>query len=211
MVLDTETINVNNRTIYNIGGVIYNPHTQERLLKFDYLIIQVWENKKLFKTAYFYNKKYLYKYKLEKQKIKLIHMGYAFQNIKKMLKRYNVGGVYCYNSPFDQKAIIDTCKNYNVINTLQDLPFYDIMGYVMNITDTKEFKDFCKVNNYLTATQKGYSQTAEIVYRFIKKDTSFVESHTALHDSEIELEILLECINRGRKWETHYQKKRLPI
>ena len=36
----------------------------------------------------------------------------------------------------------------------------------------------------------------------------FTEEHTALADSEIELEILLECIKRGCEFEGEYKKYR---
>ena len=36
----------------------------------------------------------------------------------------------------------------------------------------------------------------------------FTEEHTALADSEIELEILLECIKRGCEWNGEYKKYR---
>ena len=36
-------------------------------------------------------------------------------------------------------------------------------------------------------------------------NTEFIEEHTALADSEIECEILAECIERGCEWNTDYK------
>lgn len=53
----------------------------------------------------------------------------------------------------------------------------------------KEYRDMADDNVWYT--RKGrYSTTAECAYRFITKDILFDESHTALHDAEIEAEIM---------------------
>jgi hypothetical protein len=55
-------------------------------------------------------------------------------------------------------------------------------------------------------TESGnYSTTAEDVYRFILQDEEFVEEHTALADSEIELAILCNCVEQGAEWNTDYK------
>jgi hypothetical protein len=54
------------------------------------------------------------------------------------------------------------------------------------------YQRFCAENGYTTKTGKPRF-TAEICYRFITKDNTFVESHTGLEDVEIETEILRYC------------------
>jgi hypothetical protein len=54
------------------------------------------------------------------------------------------------------------------------------------------YRNFCKKNGYLTKNGR-LRFTAEICYRFITKDNSFVESHSGLEDVEIETEILRYC------------------
>ena len=43
---------------------------------------------------------------------------------------------------------------------------------------------------------KYYSTTAENAYNFLKQNTDFVESHTAIEDSDIEAEILAEIFKK---------------
>jgi hypothetical protein len=42
------------------------------------------------------------------------------------------------------------------------------------------------------------------VYRFITKNTDFVESHTALDDTEIEAAIMTKCLKRHKKMNTDF-------
>ena len=60
------------------------------------------------------------------------------------------------------------------------------------------YKRFCEENGYLT--KNGQCRlTAEIIYRFIKKDNDFVESHTGLEDVLIEKDILAYCYKQHKK------------
>ena len=67
-----------------------------------------------------------------------------------------------------------------------------------------KYGEFCYDNNYLTKRgQRRY--TAEILYRFLKGDNDFIESHTGLEDVLIEKEIFLYCIREkedinGKLW-----------
>ena len=53
LVFDTETIDVEHPFCYNVGYVVVNTKTKEKLLKRDYVVEQVWGNKMLFSTAYY--------------------------------------------------------------------------------------------------------------------------------------------------------------
>ena len=82
---------------------------------------------------------------------------------------------------------------------------HDIRGYVHQyIAFTPDFQAFC--DKYKRYTENGnYSTTAETLFQYIAQDTEFEEEHTALADSIIELEILLDCINRGAEWNKAYK------
>ena len=54
------------------------------------------------------------------------------------------------------------------------------------------YLQFCEENGYLTKSGQPRF-TAEICYRFISKESGFVEAHTGLEDVEIETEILRYC------------------
>ena len=60
------------------------------------------------------------------------------------------------------------------------------------------YKKFCAENGYITKNNQ-VKLTAEILYRFITKDNTFIESHTALEDVLIEKEILAYCYKQKKK------------
>lgn len=78
-----------------------------------------------------------------------------------------------------------------------EIPLFDIWflacKYLMN---TKNYRKFCEENEYFSHTKKYYSSTAETAYRYITGNKQFNESHTAVHDSDIESEILLKILKK---------------
>ena len=47
-VFDTETISTNKPFVYNIGYLIYDTETDKTLLKKDFVVKEIWQNKELF-------------------------------------------------------------------------------------------------------------------------------------------------------------------
>ena len=88
-----------------------------------------------------------------------------------------------------------------------NLPIFDIRGYVHQFMIDETYKAFCEEHGYFTDSG-NYSTTAETVFRYVTGNTDFIEDHTALSDSEIEGSILLECLKRGAELNTAYEVKR---
>jgi hypothetical protein len=59
----------------------------------------------------------------------------------------------------------------------------------------KEYRKLADGYGWYTKTGR-YSTTAELAYRFISGNDCFDESHTALHDAEIEAEIMHEVFTK---------------
>ena len=75
----------------------------------------------------------------------------------------------------------------------------DLWGVgVERLANNNRYKKFCLKNGYLTASGKYFSTTVETLYRYLKKNTSFIESHTALSDAEIESYILKKVLKKGK-------------
>ena len=191
IVFDTETASMNKRFIYNLGYVVYDTETGELLKMKDLVISQVWHNKMLFATAYYGEKRPLYIKSLRSRKSQLKKWGFACRELEKDIIKYGVRKIYAFNSSFDESAFKMNCEWYKNKNPLRLCEVCDIRKIVKSkITDTKEYKDFCLKNELLT--EKGNIKTsAESIYRYLKNDTGFIEDHTALSDSLIELKILL--------------------
>lgn len=194
VVFDTETTSLQKPFCYNIGYVIYDTDKQEVLLQKDFVVEQIWHNLPLFSTAYYAEKRPIYISAMRSRKARLEKFGYITQEMKRDFKQYEVKQAYAYNSPFDDGVMTYNCEWFKCINPFDDIPIYDIRGYVhQSIAQTDEYKAFCdEIKSY---TENGnYSTTAEIVYKYITNNRDYVEEHTALADSLDELQILDYCI-----------------
>lgn len=205
MVFDTETTSLEKPFVYNIGYIIYDTETQEILIKRDFVVEQIWHNRELFTTAYYSNKREGYISAMRGGKCKMKKLGHITQIMQQDIKAFEVVSAYAYNSPFDDNVFAFNSEWFKIINPFDDIPIYDIRGYAHRvIVFTTEYQKFCDDNEYYTESQ-NYSTTAETVYRFLTQDCEFEEAHTALADSEIELEILLHCISNGCQWNKAYK------
>ena len=205
LVFDTETANLEKPFCYNIGYVVYNTDTEEILCKKDYVIEQVWHNPMLFATAYYANKREGYVSKLKGKRAHLEKFGYVTQTMYRDIKQYEIAHAFAYNSGFDVRVFEFNCDWFKCINPLDTVQVHDIRGQVhYKIAFSKAYQNFCDKHNLFTESG-NYSTTAESVYRFLKQDNDFIEEHTALADSLIELEILVHCVKQGCNFETDYK------
>lgn len=207
VVFDTETVNLEKPFCYNIGYVIVNTDNGEKLVKRDYVVEQVWHNPMLFITAYYADKREKYVAAMRSRKATMAKYGYICQAMIRDFVKFDVISAYAFNSPFDDKVFTYNSDWFKCNNPFDNIPIFDIRGYVHQFMVNDDFKTFCEKNGYLTETG-NYSTTAETVYRYITGNTDFIEDHTALSDSEIETDILLYCIRNGAEVNTAYEVKK---
>lgn len=195
LVFDTETVDVEHAFCYNVGYTIVNIETREKLIKRDYVIEQVWENKMLFSTAYYAEKKQLYINALRGRKATIKHWGHTMQRMIKDIQEYNVEFAYAFNSPFDVRVFDFNSEWFKSSNALDYVQTIDIRGLINKLLFSDEYKAFCEENGYYTESG-NYSGNAETLTKFIRQDIDFVEDHTALSDSLIEADIILYMIDK---------------
>ena len=204
IVFDTETTSLEKPFCYNIGIVGYDTENARELFRRDWVVQQIWHNAELFTTAYYADKREIYIRNMRARKTTLEKFGYVTQEIFRLCKKHEIERTFAYNSPFDDKVFTYNCDWFKCINPLDNLPIIDIRGFAHEfIAQTEEYKQFCEANELFTETG-NYSTTAENVYRFFV-GMDFVEEHTALSDSLIELEILKKCVERGAEWNKEYK------
>lgn len=207
VVFDTETVSLEKPFCYNIGYTIVNKESREHLVKRDYVVEQVWHNPMLFITAYYADKRDIYVKAMRSRKTIMAKYGYICQTMIRDFIKYEVAGAYAFNSPFDDKVFTYNSDWFKCNNPFDNIPIFDIRGYVHHFMIDDNFKAFCEEHGYFTDSG-NYSTTAEVMYRYLTGNTDFIEDHTALSDSEIEAEILLECFKRGAEISTAYDVKR---
>ena len=204
IVIDTETTNLEKPFCYNIGYVIFDTEAGEILVKKDFVVEQVWHNNMLFSTAYYANKREIYVERMRARKCRMDKFGYITQTMYRDIKEHDVQHGFAYNAPFDVKVFDFNCDWFKCINPLDTIQMHDIRGHVhKKIAFSESYQKYC--NDHGLYTESGnYSTTAEAVFRYISNEDEFIEEHTALADSLIELEILRYCINLGCEWEQDY-------
>jgi hypothetical protein len=194
IVLDTETLGLQNPTIYELGFIIYDTETNTIIKERDYLIKQVYDNLDLFNTAYYSSKRPIYEEMLVSKLIKRVYWGYALNMLLKDIEKYNVSEIYAYNSRFDKNAINHTIQALNGAKGFES-DILDIMNYIQPIVSTQDYQDFCESNGYMTKHKTPRPQKkAETLYRYLTNNTDFIEDHMALLDSQIELTILMTAL-----------------
>lgn len=206
-VFDTETTSLEKPYCYNVGYLILDTESRACLVKREFVIEQIWHNLPLFNTAYYANKRSIYVGALRARTIRMEKFGYVTQQMLRDFRNYEVERAFAYNSAFDEKVFEFNCDWFKVINPFETVPISDIRGFVHHFMIDDTFRAWCEENNAFTESGH-YSTTAEALTRYIRSDTSFVEDHTALSDSEIEAEILFACLDRGADLNRDYQAKR---
>ena len=194
IVLDTETISLEKPFVYDLGYVIVNDNG-DIIAKKSYVISQVWNNKELFATAYYADKKPLYYARLKSGYSKKVGWGHAMRYLANDIKKYGITEIYAYNSKFDSRALNFMCAWYKVVNGLGGIEIQDIMNFIKPITKSQDFINFCESNGYMTNHKTPQPQKkAETLYRYLTNNVGYEEEHTGLEDSLIELQILMTAL-----------------
>lgn len=196
VVFDTETIDIEHPFCYNVGYVIADIETRKVLVKREFIVKQVWENRMLFSTAYYSDKKEFYRQKMKGKEIVKMRFNEICDQMIKDFENFEIALAFAYNSTFDEKVFDFNCEWLKCNNPFDDVEIRDIMCFVHTfIAFTQDYQDFCEKHSLFT-DNGNYSTTAESLYKYISGNVDFIEEHTALADSEIELEILKTCVDK---------------
>lgn len=210
IIIDTETIGIDNRLVYDLGYIITDKKGNI-YKKVNYLVKEIFTNNELMKQAYYYTKMSLYLAMLENGKIKTKAFKDIIKELQADLIEYNIYGIGAYNIPFDIQALAETtnyiypkmfkmffnktkngkyCPDFNKFNInhifKKDVKIFDIWTMAcVTLCKQATFRAF-----YAVRGKRFIKSNAEVVYNYIKNTNDFIESHTALSDCLIENEIL---------------------
>ena len=196
LVLDTETLGVFDPSVYDLGYLIYDD-ADGILVARDYITKEIFDDENKMKTAYYANKLPIYHQRLADGYCKKTKWAYICRMLKRDINKYKPDGIYAYNSSFDTRSIAKTCETLGVKSNPTADGIKDIWKGLTDphITKSPEYIEFCRRNGFMTKHKTPRPQAkAETVYRFLKNQTDYVEEHTALEDSKIELAILLRAL-----------------
>lgn len=214
MVLDTETCPIDrerqdvtpeNMLVYDIGYAIVDKKGNVYRTG-SYIISDVFfkEFYSKMQSSYYAEKIPNYMQDIGENKRKVKSWSEISFILREVIQEFKVAAIVAHNARFDFGALKNTKEYLNQYAMLPFMTWYDSLKMARSVVaEMPTYKQFCYDNRYLTKTGKC-KLTAEVLYRFIKNDITFIESHTALEDVLIEKEILAYCFKQRKA-----MKKRL--
>lgn len=207
LVLDTETANsIQYPLCYDLGYKIFNRKGKIVAIR-SFCIYEIFcKEKEMMKSAYYADKLPQYEEELKRGDRKLVKFFTARKIILEDMKNYKITRVYAYNMNFDKRAL-NNGQRYTTQNRYRFFfpkatEFRCIWNMACQVLLARpSYIKFALKNNYVSV--KGNILTnAECCYRYITKNTNFVEAHKGIDDVNIEAEILLACFRQHKKMET---------
>lgn len=220
MVLDSETCNIQkldkvlpgNNLTYDIGYSVIEPATGNVIKEKSYVVKEIFfgEHERM-DSCYYAEKLPQYYQDIAAGKREIADFLEIIMDILNTCKEENVVAIVAHNARFDIDAINATFKwLYGfTCQVLDSMEIWDSMKMAKTFADTPSYRKFCEQNEYLTKHKPPRARmTAEILYRFITGNNDFIESHTALEDTQIEREIVLHAYRTHKKMERVLYEKR---
>ena len=207
IVLDTETANtiqdengldMSNVLFYDLGFQLVDSHGRTYGKKFSFVNSDIFTHEaELMQSAYYAKKIPQYRVDLASGKRILANTYEIRKALVDIINKYDCKFVCAHNARFDYNSLNNTQRWTTKSRFRYFLPYglewWDTLKMARSVMGKMPtYQRFCAENDYTTKTGKPRF-TAEICYRFITKDNTFVESHTGLEDVEIETEILRYC------------------
>lgn len=209
LMFDTETTNdIECPLCYDFGYSVIDKEGKV-YKKGSYVVADVFLDKNLMASAYFADKIPQYWADIRNGTRQLRKWKTIKAKIKKVMRKYDITYVVAHNTRFDYKSTTTTQRYLTCSKWRYFFPYgtqyLDTLKMARQIFGADEdYIKFCTDHNFLTSLNKP-KLTAEVLYRYITNNPTFVECHTGLEDVEIEMQIFLECIKRnpqveGRLW-----------
>lgn len=203
LVIDTETTNsLDDPIVYDIGfavidkdGKVYESHS--------YAIADIILDSELMNSAYYAEKIPSYWKEIQEGKRKLRRFHTVKNIVADIIQQYDIKIVVAHNARFDYRSLNLTQR------FITSSKFRYFFPYGVKIWDTLKmarevlkgsitYNKFCADNNYITKNKQNRF-TAEILYRYLTNDNSFIEEHKGLQDVLIEKDIFAYCLKEYPK------------
>lgn len=165
------------------------------------------QERDLMQSAYYARKIPQYLKEIEEGK-RIIRNTYEIRTfICSKIKEYNIKFVCAHNARFDNVSLNNAVRWETKSKVRYFFPYgiewWDTLRMARAVVaKTPTFVKFCQEHGYMTKHKTPQPQlTAEVLYRYITKNTNFKEEHTGLEDVLIEVEILKYCRKKHQKME----------
>lgn len=199
MLCDTETVNKNSgfsmygNLIFDFGAIIIEKETWKIIYRYNVLIDEIYNDKELMGNYCFGQERLNQFYKTD-NKIAIKTFNQFYNELENLILAYNIKELYAYNINFDVRALKDTAAKFKKPSLVAkyNIDIFDLYHAAASVINQRYLEDYIMYCiEYGRISDKGnVSSNAEAMYCYIKKQPDFIESHTALDDTLIELEIL---------------------
>ena len=161
--------------------------------------------KDIMETAYYADKLPTYRDEIWDGEREVFDIMETRERVHKLFKDEGITVVCAHNARFDINALNNTVRDATNGKVRYFFPYgvevWDTLKMAQQILkDMPTYRKFCEDNGFMTnhaVPRPRY--TAEVIYRFITKNTEFEEAHTGLRDVEIEAQILAYFIRQHKK------------
>ena len=204
LVLDVETANSLEQPLpYDIGWAVcdrYGNILEQR----SYIVAEIYHDlSDVMKTAYYAEKIPQYEEDIKAGKRTVATMFTIRRQMLADMKNYKIKQVGAYNMAFDKKALTNLIRYVSKSFCRWWFPFGTEFFCIWNMAcdallERKSYIDFA-VKNGLLSEKNNILTSAECVYKYMKKNMDFIESHTGLEDVLIEVEIMAYCYRQHKK------------
>lgn len=214
LMIDTETCGTLEQPLVYDFGIAVIDRKGNIYQRFSFIIKEVFYGMpKKMQTAYYKNKLPQYYKDIANGRRKVISFFTAQKIIQLLIEKWNIMAVIAHNARFDYHALNNTCT---ILNNSEEkchffpfkIPVWCTYTMAQQIYKNRPvYRKYCEVNNYLCKNGQ-VKLTAEVLYRFITNNDNFEESHTALEDVQIEIEIFKHIMRQHKKIrKTYYIEK----
>lgn len=196
--LDTETANdIECPFVYDIGGAVITEDGAV-VTSFSFAVEEIFNDTDLMTSAYCANKlpKYYEDIADGKREIRTLYEIRSY--IARLVKRYRIKYAVAHNARFDNCSLNTTLRYRSTSVMRFFLPYgvkwVDTLKMARLVfKEDENYRAFCVANEYVT--KRGQNRyTAEILFRYLSADNSFIEEHQGLADALIEKDILVHCL-----------------
>lgn len=204
MTIDTETCgDLSCPLVYDLGVAIHDRHGKI-LESYSWVIREVFYGRsRKMKTAYYANKLPQYYEGIKSGEWEVVSLFKARAKMLEMIDKYKVKAVIAYNAAFDRKALNKTMETFSKFGTEHFFPdsviFWDSWGMACEtILQQKSYYKKAILENWISKAGNCISN-AECAFRYISNNYDFIESHTALADVLVEVEIFAKVMRQKKK------------
>jgi DNA polymerase III epsilon subunit-like protein len=200
IVFDTETTgDFTTPLIYDIAWKVLNENLEVVETR-EFIVKEIFSNNFLMSHAYYKEKREDYYERIEYLDISVLKWVDILNLLFLDINQYGIDILSAYNIAFDYKAILETTRliaNHDFDRVKKNIDKLNLLC-IWNLTvetlfETQDYVRFVYEHNLFNIT--GNPRTsAEVAYQVLTNNIDFVESHTALKDTEIEVEILKHCL-----------------